>query len=154
MVTTITPATCTKIELEIAIDAPRETVWAAIFEDVNLWWHPAFRVMGENSTVTFDPQPGGRGLVESTEDGGLLWFTVQMYLPSQFKIYTFGHIAQDWGGPMTSTLSLSLQETEAGCLLQVSDARFGNVDDQQTQTFLDGWNLLFGDGLKKFVESK
>ena len=148
-------AGCTTIELEIAIEAPREKVWNAMFEEANAWWLPDFRVAGPNSKVTFDPTPGGRGMVETTEDGGgLLWFNTQMYLPSEFKIYLVGHIAPEWGGPTTSNLKLALEETDSGCILKVTDARHGNIDENQTQSYEDGWNQLFGNGLKKHVESK
>ena len=150
---TISPASVCTIELEIPIEAPRERVWKAVFEETNLWWMPDFRVAGENSKVTFDPAPGGRGMVEETEDGvGLLWFSVQMHLPADYKIYLFGHIAQDWGGPQTSTLKLELAETETGCILRVSDARFGNIDAKGAETYEAGWKTIFGDGLKAYVE--
>ncbi|MEM7455653.1 MAG: SRPBCC domain-containing protein [Planctomycetota bacterium] len=150
---TATPAQCHKYELEIEINAPRDAVWKAIFEDTNMWWLPDFHVAGPRSTVTFDPQPGGSGLLELTPDGGgLLWYTVQMHLPADYKIYLAGHVAPDWGGPCTSMLALSLIETENGCVLQVSDARHGNVDESSISGNQSGWTTLFTDGLKSFVE--
>ena len=151
---TQTPSTCNQFELEIPIDASRENVWNAIFEDVNSWWVADFHMMGPDSIVTFDPTPGGNGLIEKTSDGGaLLWYEVQMVLPADFKIYLVGHIAPEWGGPTISSLKLSLVESKNGCVFQISDARHGNVDDAQLSCSKDGWQQLFGDGLKKFVES-
>lgn len=148
-------AACHKFELEIEIEAPRERVWKAIFEEANMWWLPDFHMTGPGSEVTFDPTPGGKGLLESTPDGGgLQWYAVQMYLPSDFKIYLVGHIAAEWGGPTTSSLKLAVVETESGCVLQVSDARHGHVDESQVQSFEDGWAQLFTDGLKNYVEGK
>jgi len=150
-----TPAACHNYELEIAIDAARETVWKCIFEDTNLWWLPDFHVASADSVVTFDVSPGGRGLVEESPDGGWLqWYEVQMYLPSQYEIYLIGHIAPDWGGPTTSSLKLAVVETEKGCILKVTDSRHGNVDAAKAQSYEDGWKQLFSDGLKKFAESK
>lgn len=152
--TSTTPAGCISIELEIAIEAPREKVWQALFEEADAWWLPDFRVAGPDSRMTFDPSPGGRGMVEDTADGGgLLWFNVQMHLPTQFKIYLIGHIAPEWGGPTTSSLKLALEETESGCVLKITDARHGHIDENQTQSYSDGWKMLFSDGLKKHVES-
>ena len=150
---TISASKCHKYDLEIEIEASRDRVWKAIFEETNLWWLPDFHVAGPDSVVTFDPKAGGRGLIEETSDGGgLLWYSVQMYLPSDFKIYLVGHIAPEWGGPTTSSLKLALVESENGCTLQVTDARHGNVDEKQVQSYQDGWTQLFSDGLKKFVE--
>ena len=152
--TTTEPAACHTYELEIAIDASRERVWKAIFEETNFWWLPDFHVVEAESTVTFDPSPGGRGLVEDTADGGgLLWYSVQMVLPDQFKVYLFGHIAPEWGGPATSNLRLSVEETESGCVLQVTDARHGYMDEAHIQSNQEGWTQLFTDGLKQYVES-
>ena len=152
--TTIASSVC-KFDLEIEIAASRETVWKLIFEDTNQWWLPDFHVAGPDSVVMFDPIPGGSGLVETTSDGGaLLWYSVQMHLPSDFKIYLIGHIAPDWGGPTISSLKLALIEAENGCVLQLSDARHGNIEDSQVKCSLDGWQQLFADGLKKFAEQQ
>ena len=43
-----------KYELEITIDAPRETVWKSLTSEIDLWWLPDFRMVGEGSVVTFD----------------------------------------------------------------------------------------------------
>ncbi|MFK7767382.1 MAG: hypothetical protein AB8B55_09190 [Mariniblastus sp.] len=150
---TLSASSCHKYELEIEIQAPRDRVWKAIFEETNLWWLPDFHVVGPDSVVTFDPAVGGRGLVEETPDGGgLLWYSVQMCMPSDFKVYLIGHLAPEWGGPATSSLKLALIESESGCIFQVTDARHGNVDEKQVQSSLDGWLQLFTDGLKSFVE--
>ena len=147
-------AACCSYELEIAIAAPRERVWKAIFEETNAWWLPDFHAAGEGSVMTFDPKPGGRGLVEDTPDGGgLLWYSVHMYLPGQFKIYLIGHIAPEWGGPTTSSLKLAVEAADSGSLLKIADARHGNVDEKHLQSYQDGWQQLFTDGLKHFVES-
>ena len=148
-------AVCHEFKMEIAIDAPRAVVWKAIFEETNQWWLPDFRVAGADSVVIFDPAPGGKGLIETTADGGgLQWFATQMYIPSDFKIYVVGHIAPEWGGPTTSNLKLALAETEAGCILHISDSRHGNVDPAQAKSYEDGWNQLFTDGLKTHVEKR
>lgn len=151
----VSPANCCNFEMEIAMDAPRERVWRAIISEIALWWLPDFHVAGSDSKISFDPRPGGRGLVEDTANGGgLQWFTVQMYLPDQFKIYMVGHIAPEWGGPSTSNLMFALEEAESGCVFKLVDSRHGNVDEKQVQSYKDGWNQLFTDGLKAYVEKQ
>lgn len=148
-----TNSSCHEYVLEIEISASRERVWKAIFEETNGWWLPDFHVAGPDSVVTLDPKAGGRGLVEETSDGAsLLWYSVQMYLPNDFKVYLVGHIAPEWGGPATSSLKLALEETDGGCKLQVTDARHGKIDENQVQSYAEGWTNLFSDGLKAFVE--
>ena len=141
-------------ELEIEMQAPPERVWQAIIEQTNHWWLPDFHLVGAGSTVTFDPNPGGAGLVETLEGGGgLLWYSVHYYLPKQFTIYLVGHVAPDWGGPSTSNLKLSLVTSENGCTLKVTDAQHGNVNESSIESLSDGWTQLFTDGLKAFVEN-
>lgn len=149
------PAQCCSYELEVEIAAPRESVWTAIFDDVQSWWLPDFHILGTESTIQFERAPGGRGLIEELPDGtSLQWYTVQMILPREFKVYLAGHIAPDWGGPATSMLQLEVEEIETGCRLRVTDARHGNVDEKQVESSQGGWQQLFGDGLKIFVENR
>ena len=155
MVTSSTSeAGCVQYELEIAINASCERVWKAMFDEVNFWWLPDFHMVGPGSVVTFDPTPGGKGMIEELEGGGgLAWFSVHYHLPQQFTIYLVGHIAPDWGGPATSNLKLALESTDTGCILKVTDAHHGNVSDQTIQSLSTGWTQLFTEGLKEFVEN-
>ncbi len=150
---TTTTASCIQYELEIEIAASCEKVWRAMFEETNAWWLPDFHMVAPDSVVTFDPNPGGSGLVEkSTDGGGLMWYTVQMYLPAQYKIYLIGHMAPEWGGPSISSLKLALEKNEVGCVLRVTDALHGSVDVKSMTSSQAGWAQLFTQGLKSFVE--
>jgi len=150
---TASGAKCVQYELEIEINAPCERVWKAIVEETNLWWLPDFHMVAPDSIVTFDTSPGGRGLVETLENGGgLLWYSVQFCLPDQFMIYLVGHIAPDWGGPSTSNLKLAVEASDSGSVLRVTDAQHGNVDETSIESLSSGWKQLFTDGLREFVE--
>lgn len=141
-------------ELEIAINAPCGRVWKAITEETNAWWLPEFHMVGEGSTVTFDTRAGG-GLIEELEGGGsLLWATVHLHQPQAFSIYLVGHTAPEWGGPTTSHLKLALEATgDESCILQVTDALHGHIDEEHLKQLEHGWTWLFTDGLKRFVET-
>ena len=146
-------ASIIQYELEIEIQATRQRVWKAIIEETNGWWLPDFHMVGADSIVSFDPAPGGKGLVEELDGGASLqWYAVQLNQPQKFTVYLVGHVAPDWGGPSTSHLKLGLKETETGCKLQVMDAQVGRVSEQSIESLSDGWGQLFGQGLKPFVE--
>lgn len=146
--------TCRQYEFEIRIDAPTERVWTALTEEVNAWWLADFHMVDPNSTVEFDLRPGGRGLVEHHGDGSFLqWYGVQAFLPRQHKIYLVGYLAPDFGGPATSQLCFSLTADGTGCRLCVSDALLGSIDDKTAESLKRGWNQLFDEGLRQFVES-
>jgi uncharacterized protein YndB with AHSA1/START domain len=138
-------------EIEVEIDAPVETVWKALTEDLGEWWLDDFHVVGAGSTMTFDARAGGT-LIEQMEEGGsLLWYTVQMCDPGK-ALHLVGHLAPDWGGPSTSMLRISLEEKAGRTLLCARDAIFGNVSEDSAASQGDGWRQLFGVGLKGHVE--
>jgi uncharacterized protein YndB with AHSA1/START domain len=151
---TTTAARVARYELEVAIEAPRDVVWKTIVDDTNAWWLPEFHMIGEGSVVTFDLRAGGH-LIEHLEGtGSLLWATVHMCQPEQFTVYLVGHTAADWGGPTTSSMKLVLEATdEESCVLKVSDALHGQIDETNIEQLRHGWTWLFTDGLKKFVET-
>ncbi|QDV42588.1 hypothetical protein Enr13x_24360 [Stieleria neptunia] len=145
---------CVQYELEIEIKADRTVVWKALIEQPDRWWLPDFRMVDEASTVEFDVRPGGHGLIESRDGGGfLVWYTIQFYQPDEFKIYLVGNVAPDWGGPSTSNLCLSLDRRGDGSVLKLSDTHHGHVSEAYMGSLKDGWAKLFGEGLRRHVES-
>lgn len=151
---TFVAARCVRCELELPIKASREAVWRTITEETNGWWLSDFHVLDADSVVELDTRPGGSGLIERRKDGGfLLWYTLQTFLPHEFKLQLVGNVAPDWGGPSTSNLSLILEETPEGCVLKVTDAYHGRVDEGSIRSTHDGWGRLFGEGLRPYVES-
>lgn len=142
-----------KYELEIAIDADPDRVWEALINDTNAWWLSDFHMVGPDSVVTFDAQAGGH-LMETTPDGGsLLWYTVQFCQPGQHTLHLVGNLGPDWGGPSTTNLTLRVESGAAGgSILKVTDAHHGRVDEASIQSLESGWNQLFSDGLKRYVE--
>lgn len=138
-------------EFEVAIDAPRDAVWTALTDETDVWWLPDFHVMGEGSVVNFDATAGGQ-LIERRADGGsLLWYTVQMCSPGQ-SLHLVGHVAPEWGGPLCSLFKLALEDRGDGCVLRVTDAMFGAIDEAKVAGQEQGWVQLFTDGLKAYAE--
>ena len=138
-------------DLEIIIDAPRAAVWKALTEETDNWWLADFHMVGEGSVVTLDATAGGH-LIEKTEDGAsLLWYTVQMCTPGE-SLHLVGHSAPQWGGPSISMLHLALEDRDDATVLRVQDAIFGRVADTSVSSLKQGWQQLFGDGLKRYVE--
>ncbi len=148
------PASCVEYHLEVEFRADSATVWKALHQDIGAWWLPDFHMTGVDSEIRFDVSPGGHGLFEQCPDGSFLqWYSVQCYLPQQKKIYLVGSVAPEFGGPSTSSLTLSLVESDGGCKLLVHDAHVGNVDEQTAESLHSGWQQLFGEGLRQFVEA-
>lgn len=138
-------------ELEIAIDAQPERVWDAMVKETNGWWLPDFHMMGKDSTVTLEPEAGGR-FIERMEGGeSLLWFTVQWCRPGKF-LYLNGTMGHEFGGPASTVLKLALEEKKGNTLLKVTQEMYGHISDDNMKNVSVGWTQLFTDGLKKYVE--
>ncbi len=141
-----------KYQIEVPINRPVEQLWTVMTEEIDSWWMNDFRAMGDGSKVSLDPKVGGM-LVESDGNGGSLeWYRVQMTAPPK-SLYLIGYLAPDWGGPTTSMLKLALEADGAGSKLIISDALTGNVTDRSASAAMEGWQLLFGEGLKKYAEA-
>jgi uncharacterized protein YndB with AHSA1/START domain len=141
-----------KYQIEVPINRSIEQLWTVMTEEIDLWWMNDFRALGEGSKVSLDPQVGGM-LIESDDSGGSLeWYRVQMATPLK-SLYLVGYLAPDWGGPTTSMLKLALEADGDSSKLVISDALMGNVTDKSAGSAMEGWQMLFDDGLKKHAEA-
>ena len=98
-----------------------------------------------------EPFPGGR-LFEQCGDGGLLWYTVLAITPNE-SLSLAGYCTAEWGGPCTTLLTIKLAASGEKTRLTVSDALYGRVSDEQITSLSEGWQQLFGKGLREFVEA-
>ena len=154
MTATISEARAAVYEIEVKIEAPRETVWKSLVDETNTWWLPDFHMAGAGSTVTLEARAGGH-LIETHESGAsLLWFTVTNCVPG-VQLDATGGLSPQYGGPATTMITLKLEEAEGGgTTLRLTDALFGRVPEETLRSLEEGWKLLFIDGLKKFAEGK
>jgi uncharacterized protein YndB with AHSA1/START domain len=151
--TNITQANCIRYEFEVDVNESIDRVWQAFINEINKWWLPDFRMVAPDSTIQLDVSAGGRGLLEFTKNGGFLkWFDVQFYLPERFTIYFVGQLSPDFGGPSTNHLKIILFSTGSGGKLQLTDFHVGEVNDATIKSLISGWQALFIDGLKAYVE--
>ena len=145
------PVVSKNIALKITIDADRDRVWQALVEEIGVWWRKEFHVY-ENSRLILEARPGGRLYEDVGGGAGGLWFTVMNILPPT-TLELCGHLAPQWGGPATSIVRLTLEEQAGKTVLHVTDALFGCLRENAEQQIGDGWQMLFGDGLKAHVET-
>lgn len=144
--------TSKQIELKIEINAQRERVWQAIVEEIGQWWRKDFFVY-ENAKLILEPYPGGRLYEDAGNGAGGLWFTVMNISPPTMLEF-YGHLAPQWGGPATTIVRLTLKESGDITTLHVSDALFGCLTENTEKQVSEGWRMLFGEGLKQYVEKK
>ena len=140
-------------ELEITIAAPRETVWRALVEQLDAWWSRDYCATAGPQKMTLEARAGGHLIEEGADGAAVMWFTVLAIEPGS-SLDLIGHISPAYGGPATSMLRLALTSgaTEAETVLRVTDALFGRLSDKIPTCAMDGWQVIFGEGLKAFVE--
>lgn len=141
-----------EVAMEISIDAPRDRVWRALVADIGAWWRKDF-LHPRARSFTLDPRPGGR-VVEDWGDGeGRLWYTV-VSLEAPGRLQLVGHLMPgDCGGSAgTSHLTLELEEREGRTTIALSDVVIGRLRPDLRSDLAEGWQLLFRDALKPFVE--
>lgn len=141
-----------RIDLEFPIAAPRERVWQALVVETGRWWRKDFYMGHPVQPIVFEARPGGRLYEDWGQGGGLLWYTVLAIEPPS-ALDLVGHLTPAFGGPASSMLRLCLKEASAtSTVLQLSDSVFGRVGDESAARLREGWQLLFGEGLKPYVE--
>ncbi|MCA9730204.1 MAG: metalloregulator ArsR/SmtB family transcription factor [Candidatus Eisenbacteria bacterium] len=140
------------IEHEVTIEAPPETVWRALTEDIGRWWRDGFYALGNARGMRLEPTLGGR-MYEHADDGSaVVWFTVIAIQPGR-SIDLAGHITVAFGGPTVALLRFEVEKTKSATRLKVSESRIGAVADAAAKETQNGWRLLLDEGLKPFVES-
>lgn len=140
-----------RIDLEFPIAAPRERVWQALVAETGQWWRQDFYMGSPVQPMVFEARPGGRLYEDWGQGGGLLWYTV-LALEPPAALDMVGHLTPAFGGPASSMLRLCLKDTGAMTLLQLSDSVFGRVSEDSAARLREGWQLLFGEGFKPYVE--
>ena len=144
---------CAQYEFSIVIEASRERVWRGLTDQLGTWWLPDFHMLGTDSIVTLELRAGGR-LFEQNGDQHLLWYTVIAIQKSE-SLDLVGYINANYGGPATTMLNATLSVESANrTVLRISDSLYGQVTDGLVNSLSTGWQMLFTDGLKAYVEAE
>jgi uncharacterized protein YndB with AHSA1/START domain len=144
---------CAQYEFAIEIEASRERVWRGLTDQLGAWWLPDFHMLGTESLVTLEPRAGGR-IFEENGDQQLLWYTV-IAIHENESLDLAGYISAKFGGPATTMINATLTTvSQYRTRLQISDSLYGRVSEGLVNSLNQGWQLLFNDGLKQYVESQ
>lgn len=136
-----------QIEQEITINGSREKVFKALTSKIGKWW--AYRLLGQDSVLTLEPQVSGQFL-ERTKDGkGALWGVVT-YVNAPYEIRLNGLLGMQ--GAVNSAYSFKLEEKGSSTVLKLSHHAVGLLDPEWEKSHDDGWKELLGTFLKDYVE--
>jgi len=150
---TLGTARVARLEMEIPIEAPPQRVWQALVDETGSWWRRDFYALTDPAGFKIEARAGGRGYEYAADGSELLWFTVVNVRPPRV-LETVGHLTPDFGGPATMILQLRLEPSASGTVLGLSHSIVGGISDDLAANMREGWQLLFGEGLKPYVESR
>lgn len=147
-----TDAKCAHYEFSLDINVSTQRLWRGITDQIGSWWLPHFHMLGEASIIELEKWAGGR-LVERDQDKELLWYTV-IALDHEKSLDLSGFCTAKFGGPATTLLSLEIvPRSDQLSRLRVSDSLYGRVTAGFVDSLYKGWQELFSDGLKRYLES-
>jgi len=136
-------------EIEIEIDAPKEVVYRAWFDDPNLWFYESEAVR-ETSPTRCEERMGGRFYVELPDGGFNVIGEITMLKPNH-KIRMRGDCTMNQAVLMNMTIAF--EESGGKTKVSIDHRMSGEVPDDFPEGFDEGWM----DGLvklKALVESR
>lgn len=151
---TTTAANIAELAMEIVIDAPPDTVWRQLTENIGDWWPDDFYAGGSPGRRTFllEAEAGGRMHESWDGGGGILWGTV-ICVDVGKRLQVAGLAFPNWGGPAQWFGTWDLEETASTTRLRFSEHSIGRVSAASTTEKESGWHFLWN-CLKANVEGR
>ncbi len=143
----------TKVAIEITINASIDTVWQAVTSEANAWWRKDFYTSPKTKQFIIEKKLGGKMYEDYGNGEGLVWAEV-IAIDSPHAIEFKGNLSAAFGGPAISFLKITLVEEDNATKLSLTDDIFGKVGENVKTSMTEGWELLFGHGLKPYIENK
>jgi DNA-binding transcriptional ArsR family regulator/uncharacterized protein YndB with AHSA1/START domain len=140
-------------ELEVQINATVKEVWYALTKQTGSWWRKDFYTSSNTRDFILEPKLGGLMYEDAGNGEGLVWATV-IGLQSPNLLELKGHLTPAFGGPAISFIKITLEEAGTGTLFKLSDTTFGEIGPKLKQSLTEGWQLLFAEGMKEFIEKR
>lgn len=138
--------------VQLSIAAPASRVWKALLEETSSWWARDFLTNSEASGFVIDERVGGLAYEDWGDGQGLAWFSV-IGLQREKMLMLAGDSNRDWGGPSRTILRVDLREEGGTTELTVTQDTFGQVGEDGGRSLDEGWQYLFGQCFKDWVES-
>lgn len=143
-----------EVALDWELQAPLQKVWRLLFQSPEAWWPADYRAGPEGSVMAMDERVGGTLREERADGGGLVWYSIIALDPMR-SLDLSGFLASRYGGPATSLLHLELSpgREESTTLLKLTDSAFGRLGPGFKSSASEGWQAIFGAGLKPLAEA-
>lgn len=145
--------TITRVEFEVPINAAPDRVWFCLTRETSNWWPKSFYTSERTQRFVIMAKLGGLVGEDFGRGGGVIWYSV-IGVCAPTSLTLLGHLTPTFGGPSMSTLEITLEPQGNGTLFKVVDAVMGVASDGFEGNLLSGWKTIFGENLKKWVESR
>lgn len=142
----------TRVDFEVSINAPVDRVWYCLTRETSNWWPRDFYTSERTRRFVIMAKLGGLVGEDFGMGGGVIWYKV-IGVAAPTSLTLLGHLTPTFGGPSMSTLEITLEPQNGTTVFRVVDAVLGPVTDGLSDNLLSGWKTIFGEGLKKWIES-
>ena len=146
-----TPAIA-EVVLEIEINADCDRTFNALVDETSSWWHPDFYTAPGADRFVIERKLGGKMFEDWGNGEGQIWATVNGLRAPNF-LQAVGDSSKQWGGPHRSIMTWNLEAKGDKTLLRFQHDLLGNVSEATRASLESGWQLLFVDGLKSYLEN-
>ena len=128
------------VHLETHTDAPPETVWSSLTNDIGDWWGEPYVSSAERTALTLDARPGGL-LFEDWGDGnGNAWATVRtlrkpnrLEFDGTFMMY----------GAIHGTVAITIEpQPDRRTRIALIQQAIGEINDDTIDAWNAGWQDL------------
>jgi len=121
--------------------------------DTNAWWPSNFYFTQGNSSFHIEAKAGGRVYELSDEGSELLWGTVLAIEPNKAMNWC-APFSPPYAGPGTSFIRFALEDTDdGGTTFTLTQHYIGTPVEGHKEQMEEGWELLFDQALRAYVEA-
>jgi DNA-binding transcriptional ArsR family regulator len=147
-----TTITTTTVFIELTINAKKARVWQALTEETGQWWKKDFYTNPKTREFVLDSRLGGLMYEDAGGEEGLVWASV-IGIDSPNSLQLKGQLSPKFGGPAISFMKIQLEDSKGSTLLKITDTIIGSISEDLQKNLTQGWQAIFEEGLKPYVET-
>jgi len=140
------------IVLELKINAPVDTVWTSLVDQIGEWWPKDFYVGSAPKRISIEPRVGGLVYEDWGDGQGVVWGQI-LTLESGRRIQWVGDMTAEYGGPARSITTYTLSADGEKTSLTFRDTPYGALSETALADMTEGWTYLMERCFQVYVET-
>jgi uncharacterized protein YndB with AHSA1/START domain len=133
------------IHAEIHIDAPPDTVWRSLIEDIGSWWPHSF---SEEPRISIEPWVGGRFMEEWNEGSAL--YALVTHIVTDRRLTISGPMGMQ--GARQYVKTYTIEADGEGTVVRTVASMLGDISPDLRQSYTTGGRELL-EAFKGYVET-